>query len=233
MVDVPESEGLLFGNDRKDDHGDQDDQDEDDNSSDNDEDSDDDEDDMLDKAELEAYFNGLENGIIGQGLKHGIHPFPHQVEAAAAMLSARKSKFKGLILADPPGLGKTLSSLMAIAASDRTGRGPCVVVVPTSCCSQWVAEARRFLSNAVRVILVTTEDVSPVEVYSHDLVVTSYSHLAAEISRRRRFERDMKEFTRRPRGCEPKVPHLSLFSGFYKPKSNPWDMPAPETPFSS
>lgn len=52
------------------------------------------------------------------------------------MISADKAEFKGLILADPPGFGKKLPALMAIAAAP--GNGPAVIVTTSSCCQQWM-----------------------------------------------------------------------------------------------
>lgn len=46
-------------------------------------------------------------------------PFDHQLHAKAVALDTLESRFRGLIIADPPGLGKTLPALEAIAESRR------------------------------------------------------------------------------------------------------------------
>ena len=83
------------------------------------------------------------------GLREEVQPYPHQQHATSFCLHALESKFKGVIIADPPGLGKTLPALMAIAASRRLGDGPCVVVAPVSCCAQWMREIKRFFSEVM------------------------------------------------------------------------------------
>lgn len=45
-----------------------------------------------------------------------------------------KSPFKGLILADAPGLGKTLSALITISALRQPGDGPSLVISPGHTC---------------------------------------------------------------------------------------------------
>ncbi len=83
------------------------------------------------------------------GLREEVQPYPHQQHAASFCLNALQSKFKGAIIADPPGLGKTLPALMTIAASRRLGDGPCVVVAPVSCCAQWMREITCFFSEVI------------------------------------------------------------------------------------
>ena len=68
----------------------------------------------------------------------------------------------------------------------------------------------------------TDEDISPIEVFTYDLVVTSYSHLAAEVLRKSRFEKEVKTYKGRPQDRFPKRPHQSIFSGFYEPLIHPW-----------
>lgn len=74
------------------------------------------------------------------GLKPHVKPYRHQVQAAGVIMDAGETDFKGLILADPSGLGKTLSALMPIASAVSQGSGPAVVVAPASCCLQWMHE---------------------------------------------------------------------------------------------
>jgi SNF2 family DNA or RNA helicase len=73
-----------------------------------------------------------------------VTPFPRQLRAAAAMLRARTTKWKGMILADQTGLGKTGAALIAARAAYDPRRGPSVIVVPAACLRQWRREYRRF-----------------------------------------------------------------------------------------
>lgn len=58
-----------------------------------------------------------------------------------------ENEAKGVIIGDPPGLGKTLSTLMAISASRTQGYGPSVIVAPPSCCQQWMREINAFFEK--------------------------------------------------------------------------------------
>ncbi|KAK1772718.1 hypothetical protein QBC33DRAFT_565180 [Phialemonium atrogriseum] len=107
-------------------------------------------DETFDAPPLLGYLRNIRGAIVEKhkprslsqvrGLKSHINPFPHQQRAAAVAVQAGETEFKGFILADPPGLGKTLPALMAIAAKFREGGGPSVVVAPLSCCRQWMSE---------------------------------------------------------------------------------------------
>lgn len=76
-------------------------------------------------------------------------------------------------------------------------------------------------AQPTRVLLLQNEDVSPTELFTYDLVVTPYSRVAAELSRLLRYERQVQNYTDN-RSEQPKRPHLSLLSGFYKPQIKPW-----------
>jgi SNF2 family DNA or RNA helicase len=76
-------------------------------------------------------------------LRSHVKPFPHQLRAAALNVHAEDTPFKGMILADPPGLGKTLATLMAVWSARKPGDGPVLIVVPPSCARQWMEEIRR------------------------------------------------------------------------------------------
>lgn len=78
------------------------------------------------------------------GLRQGVEPFEHQKAGAAIIKDSLNSPSQGIIVGDPPGLGKTLQVLMPIAATREPGDGPCVVVCPTSCVSQWKEEVPKF-----------------------------------------------------------------------------------------
>ncbi|KAF4502220.1 global transactivator [Fusarium agapanthi] len=65
--------------------------------------------------------------------------------AVSKALWSMKFIFKGMILRDLPGLGKTLSGLLILAMKSDIGRGTCVVVAPLSCCRQWMSEIQKHL----------------------------------------------------------------------------------------
>lgn len=78
------------------------------------------------------------------GLRPEIEPYDHQAAGASIMEAAIKSKSKGIVNADPPGLGKTIQSLMPVASTREMGDGPSLVVCPTSCVPQWDQETSKF-----------------------------------------------------------------------------------------
>ncbi|KAI6368048.1 hypothetical protein MCOR25_004731 [Pyricularia grisea] len=131
-------------------------------------------------------------------LQEGIEPFQHQKVAAAFALDTLSDDnlFKGCLIADPPGLGKTLSSLMAASESRRPGDGPCVVVAPRSCCDQWMREGNRFFGDNLKMIMVTGEPISPMELFKYDVVVTAYSTLVAETQRCKKYINAIKKIQR-------------------------------------
>lgn len=75
-------------------------------------------------------------------LNANVKPFAHQLRATALCLHAEDTPFKGMIYADLPGLGKTLSLLMTFIKGRKRGDGPSLVVVPASCGRQWIEEIR-------------------------------------------------------------------------------------------
>lgn len=88
----------------------------------------------------------------------------------------------GACLADDMGLGKTLQALSHIL--DRAGKGPTLVVAPTSVCPNWVEEARRFAPSLRPQLYAdgdrekTVADAGP-----FDVVIVSYGLLTRETER--------------------------------------------------
>lgn len=88
----------------------------------------------------------------------------------------------GACLADDMGLGKTIQTLALLLA--RGSGGPALVVAPTSVCSNWLDEARRFAPALVMKELrngdreQTLSDLAPL-----DVIVTTYGLLQNEIDR--------------------------------------------------
>ncbi|MGQ9780407.1 MAG: DEAD/DEAH box helicase [Bacillota bacterium] len=83
----------------------------------------------------------------------------------------------GGILADEMGLGKTIQVLAFLAAEKAAGRGPSLVVAPTSLLYNWEAEAKRFAPE-LRTVVVTGPPAERKkrlrELDGVDLVITSY-----------------------------------------------------------
>ncbi|KKY29424.1 putative dna repair and recombination protein rad54 [Diaporthe ampelina] len=148
------------------------------------------------------------------GLRPDVVPYDHQAAGASIIKDSLDSPRQGIIIGDLPGLGKTLQVLMAVASTREPGDGPCVVVCPTSCVSQWKQEAAKFFYESnMKTIVLTGEAVSPVELFKYQLVVTSYSQVVSELVRYRKFFKDMKDYT--PGAKLPKRPTLTLLSAIF------------------
>jgi SNF2 family DNA or RNA helicase len=66
-----------------------------------------------------------------------ITPHPYQLKGAGQADWACRGPFKGLLLGDGMGMGKTITAILAMY-QQRTEPGLCVVIVPASLCLQWV-----------------------------------------------------------------------------------------------
>ncbi|KAI7766783.1 hypothetical protein LZL87_005083 [Fusarium oxysporum] len=87
--------------------------------------------------------------------------------------------FKGMILRDPPGLGKTLVALAVAALSWKLGDVPSLIVAPLSCCREWMAEIDAFFDG-----------------------------LTAEVNRIARFQDAVKDYNAELTALFPKRPKL-------------------------
>ena len=95
-------------------------------------------------------------------------------------LAARAAKNLGGILADEMGLGKTVQTLALLRL--QRGRGPTLIVCPTSLLSNWQREAERFTPE-LRVLLVDGSSRSAKIgcLAEYDLALTSYGLLRRDI----------------------------------------------------
>lgn len=144
-----------------------------------------------------------------------------------------------MILADPPGLGKTLT---ALAVASLRG-GTSIVVAPTSCANQWKQEVHRFfgvspfridhcvaqrnlrsltslLQNCMPCISLLTEEATPVQLHQYRIVITSYHQIAAELGRKERCLAAVADYeTQEPGSQSPlKRPSLTTLSSIFEQK---------------
>lgn len=172
------------------------------------------------------------------GLRSSVRPYPHQARAAACIQQSGQTKFEGLILADPPGAGKTLAVLMAIAMTPREGYGPSVIVAPASCCQQWMDEIDKFFDEVSKFPLsfyVAADIRSPLQAvmpalcvvdmnvplsqyFKYRVIVTSYQHVAAELGRVNRFSEAMRAYRRGEIALSevPAMPWVTFLSGVWQ-----------------
>ncbi len=82
------------------------------------------------------------------------------------------SKVKKMLLADKMGLGKTSSAISALCEPERR---PALVVVPTTLCTQWEQEIKRFLPGASTHVIRGFKNYDLPKV---DVLITSYNRLS-------------------------------------------------------
>lgn len=56
----------------------------------------------------------------------------------------KDTDYKAGLVADPPGMGKTLISMMAMVKAIATARRFSIAVVPASCLDRWFSEFQKF-----------------------------------------------------------------------------------------
>ncbi|HEY9868749.1 MAG TPA: DEAD/DEAH box helicase [Candidatus Obscuribacterales bacterium] len=115
-----------------------------------------------------------------EGFTAALRPYQKQGLRWLEFLSAFRL---GGILADDMGLGKTVQVLAHLCREKQagTGRGPSLVVCPTSVIPNWVAEARRFVPDLRVLSLHGPERAARFEMIPRaDLVVTSYALLVRD-----------------------------------------------------
>lgn len=139
------------------------------------------------------------------------------------MQRADRGKFKGMILADPPGLGKTLSALLAIASVPKADRMPSIIVAPPSCRYQWVKEITRYFEpHHLKPLLFTGDErMSPFEIQKYDVIVVSYYTIQAEWLRLNRFLQDMAAYKDGEIMVLPERPTVTLLSGVFRMENGP------------
>lgn len=87
--------------------------------------------------------------FLGQGLKEGIQPMPHQMDGMKQLASCWEQGRHGVLLADDMGLGKTLQAFGFLAAlkkayGDRDMESV-LIVAPVSLLQNWMEEYDKFV----------------------------------------------------------------------------------------
>ena len=86
----------------------------------------------------------------------------------------------GACLADDMGLGKTVQTLALLAS--RGERGPSLVIAPTSVCSNWITEAKRFTPTLkVKELRCADRERTLKDLTAFDVVVATYGLLQNEV----------------------------------------------------
>ncbi|KEY66819.1 hypothetical protein S7711_09502 [Stachybotrys chartarum IBT 7711] len=149
-------------------------------------------------------------------LRSGFLPYEHQKRAAGVIAKANESGFNGILLADPPALGKTLSSLLVPISEHTPGQGPVIVIAPNSCTQQWVDEISKMYGESASVLLLKGDSVSAFKLFKYTAVVASYHHVAAELGRLTRFVQRIDAVRKGKSRHLPKRPTVALLSGIWE-----------------
>ncbi|XEU99122.1 hypothetical protein FSHL1_004409 [Fusarium sambucinum] len=230
----PEGHGDSDEDIDDEDSDDEDSDDEDSDDEDSDDEDSDDEDSILSDEELEPFFNDQEfveylerlhtqilsrwrTPIISDipNLRPNIHLQAHQIHAVSKAGWAIDSRFKGMILADPPGLGKTLSALAMISRFNSIGDGPSVIIAPLSCCQQWMEEINKFFQDGTMpAICLANHKTTVNRLYEYKIVITSYNQVSAEFARLQRYTRALEGYAKGRIKLDdlPKRPNVTLLS---------------------
>ena len=131
--------------------------------------------------DLAELVDGLRGGITQAELPSGLEAElrPYQLDGYRWLRFLGEHGLGG-VLADDMGLGKTVQALAALLA-DR-GKGPVLVVAPTSVLRNWESEAQRFAPE-LTVAVMHGAGREKLDVQAHDVVITSYALLRLDIDR--------------------------------------------------
>jgi superfamily II DNA or RNA helicase len=77
-------------------------------------------------------------------LREAIQPYDYQYRAQHNMELSKQLRFKGMLLGDAPGNGKTLPAMMEIVKARVNARRFSCVVASASCLDQWLKEVGIF-----------------------------------------------------------------------------------------
>eukprot|EP01012_Entosiphon_sulcatum_P067451 TRINITY_DN9716_c0_g1_i1.p1 TRINITY_DN9716_c0_g1~~TRINITY_DN9716_c0_g1_i1.p1 ORF type:complete len:1165 (-),score=253.85 TRINITY_DN9716_c0_g1_i1:69-3533(-) len=108
---------------------------------------------------------------------------PFQEEGVGWMCAQELSPYKGGILADEMGMGKTIQAISLILVNKPAERAPTLVICPTSAMMQWRDEIKAFTEEGALSVLVYHSDRKKLELgelEKHDIVLTTYPVVEAE-----------------------------------------------------
>ncbi len=107
------------------------------------------------------------------GITRQLKPF--QLEGLHWMIEQEKTRWKGGLLGDEMGMGKTIQAVSLIM-SDYPAKTPTLVVVPPVAMLQWQNEIKAYTNGVLKVLLYhgpTAKKYSLKELKSYDVLITS------------------------------------------------------------
>ncbi|KAL6706719.1 DNA repair protein rad16 [Coniothyrium glycines] len=106
---------------------------------------------------------------------------PFQLEGVSWMVRQEQTQWKGGLLGDEMGMGKTIQAVSLIM-SDYPAKQPTLVCVPPVALMQWSNEIREYTDNKLKVLVyhgtnAKCKKMSIKELKSHDVIMVSYNSL--------------------------------------------------------
>lgn len=152
---------------------------------------------------------------------------PYQREALGWMIKQEASDYKGGILADEMGMGKTIQAISLILEKPRIGaagkakkggmiRGGTLVVCPVVAVMQWKAEIERFVETnhlSVYIHHGAKRDTLASKIASFDVVLTTYSIVEFETRKMLGWQKVPCKYCNRKFLPEKLVQHNKYFCG--------------------
>lgn len=114
-----------------------------------------------------------------QSISRRLKPF--QLEGLSWMIRQEKTHYKGGLLGDEMGMGKTIQAVSLIM-SDYPAKEPTLVCVPPVALMQWSNEIREYTDNKLKVLVyhgtnAKCKKMSVKELRSYDVIMVSYNSL--------------------------------------------------------
>lgn len=106
---------------------------------------------------------------------------PFQLEGLQWMTDQEKTEYKGGLLGDEMGMGKTIQAVSLIM-SDYPQKEPTLVLVPPVALMQWVAEIKEYTDGKLKVLVYHNSDakvkkLTTADIRKYDVIMISYSSL--------------------------------------------------------
>ncbi|CAI7636120.1 unnamed protein product [Penicillium glandicola] len=106
---------------------------------------------------------------------------PFQLEGLNWMIAQEKTQYKGGLLGDEMGMGKTIQAVSLIM-SDFPQPDPTLVLVPPVALMQWVSEIKEYTDGKLKVLIYHNSDakvkkLTPAEIRKYDVIMISYASL--------------------------------------------------------